>query len=208
VGDTFGTTTAANYVLVQGRAAGAGPIISTQGSDANITFNLSSKGASAVVFNTNNGAQSQMQVAHTASAVNFVQVTGSATNPGGSALANILFNGSDTNINGAIVTKGTGYIAFSGGGVTGSQALRVNMTNAVNTGNLIQIQGAAAGSAPSIQAISGASGADANIDLALTPKGTGNVRFGTYTADMTLTVQGFIEVKDSGGTIRKLAVIA
>jgi hypothetical protein len=82
------------------------------------------------------------------------------------------------------------------------------MTNAVSTGNLIQIQGAAAGSAPSIQAISGASGTDTNIDLTLTPKGTGLVRFGTYTANMALTIQGYVEIKDSGGTIRRLAVIA
>ena len=140
--------------------------------------------------------------------MNYVQVTGSATNPGGSALANILFTGSDASVNGAIVTKGTGYIAFAGGATTGSQALRVNMTNAVSTGNLIQIQGAAAGSAPSIQAISGASGTDTNIDLTLTPKGTGLVRFGTYTANMALTIQGYVEIKDSGGTIRRLAVIA
>jgi hypothetical protein len=53
-----------------------------------------------------------------------------------------------------------------------------------------------------------ATGSDTNIDLALTPKGTGNVRFGTYTASMALTVQGYIEIKDSGGTVRKLAVIA
>jgi hypothetical protein len=51
-------------------------------------------------------------------------------------------------------------------------------------------------------------GSDTNIDLALTPKGTGNVRFGTYTASMALTIQGYVEIKDAGGTIRKLAVIA
>jgi hypothetical protein len=168
---------------------------------------ISSSGSNSVRLFTGGIAQEQLRVAHTASAVNFVQVTGSATNPGGSALANILFTGSDASVNGAIVTKGTGYIAFAGGATTGSQALRVNMTNAVSTGNLIQIQGAAAGSAPSIQAISGASGTDANIDLTLTPKGTGNVRFGTYT-NTALSIAGYIEIKDSGGTIRRLAVVA
>jgi hypothetical protein len=51
-----------------------------------------------------------------------------------------------------------------------------------------------------------AQGSDTDIDLALTPKGTGRVRFGTYTAVVT-AVAGYIEVKDSGGTLRKLAVL-
>ncbi len=50
------------------------------------------------------------------------------------------------------------------------------------------------------------SGAD-NIDIALTPAGTGNVKFGTYGAEVAL-VAGYITIKDSGGTPRKLAVIA
>jgi hypothetical protein len=150
----------------------------------------------------------QFAVTNTASAVNYVQVTGQVTGAGAAALGGVLFTGSDTNVNGAITTKGVGYIAFAGGGSTSTQAFRVLTTNAANTGNLIQVQGAAAGSSPSIQAISGSNGSDANIDLTLTPKGTGNVRFGTYTASMALTVQGYIEIKDSGGTVRKLAVIA
>jgi hypothetical protein len=51
-----------------------------------------------------------------------------------------------------------------------------------------------------------AQGSDTDVDLALTPKGTGRVRFGTYTAVVT-AVAGYIEVKDSGGTLRKLAVL-
>ena len=50
-------------------------------------------------------------------------------------------------------------------------------------------------------------GAD-DIDLSLTPAGTGNVRFGTHSAVGAETVTGFITIKDSGGTSRKLAVIS
>jgi hypothetical protein len=52
-----------------------------------------------------------------------------------------------------------------------------------------------------------ASGGDTNIDLQLTPKGTGRVRFGTLTANADAPITGYIEVKDAGGTVRKLAVI-
>jgi hypothetical protein len=50
-------------------------------------------------------------------------------------------------------------------------------------------------------------GAD-DIDVTLTPAGTGRVRYGTHAAVTTETVTGFIEIKDAGGTIRKLAVVS
>jgi hypothetical protein len=45
----------------------------------------------------------------------------------------------------------------------------------------------------------------ADIDLALTPKGAGRVKYGTYTGTI-LTPTGYIEIVDSGGTIRRLLV--
>jgi len=110
---------------------------------------------------------------------NYLQLTGSVAGAGASALANILFTGTDSSVNGVLSVKGNGYVAFSGGGGTNSQALRVNLNNAVSTGNLLQIQGVAAGSAPVISAISGTSGTDTNIDITLTPKGTGRVNVTT-----------------------------
>jgi len=47
-----------------------------------------------------------------------------------------------------------------------------------------------------------------DIDLTLTPAGVGLVRFGTHSAIGAETVQGFITIKDAGGTPRKLAVVA
>ena len=46
---------------------------------------------------------------------------------------------------------------------------------------------------------------DSNIDFAITPKGTGVVQFGTYTAGV-LTPAGYITVKDSAGNTRRLLV--
>jgi hypothetical protein len=58
------------------------------------------------------------------------------------------------------------------------------------------------GAAPVLSSL----GSDTNIDLSLTPKGTGVIQFGTYTATVT-AVAGYILIKDAGGTTRKLAVL-
>jgi hypothetical protein len=67
--------------------------------------------------------------------------------------------------------------------------------------NYVQVTGAATGSGPTISA----QGSNADIDLNIAAKGTGNVRFGTYTAGV-LTPTGYITIKDSGGTTRRLLV--
>jgi hypothetical protein len=122
------------------------------------------------------GGPSQFRIVHTTSAVNYVQVTGSATGAASSALGGLSFTGSDASPNFAIGTKGTGYIAFYGQAATNVQSFRISNTNASSAGNLLQVQGAAAGSAPSISAISGTSGTDANVSINLVPKGTGTVQ--------------------------------
>ena len=50
------------------------------------------------------------------------------------------------------------------------------------------------------------SSADGNITL--TPNGTGKVKFGAFTALTSHTASGYIEIRDAGGTLRRLAVIA
>lgn len=47
-----------------------------------------------------------------------------------------------------------------------------------------------------------------DIDLSLVPAGTGVLKFGTHTTIASETITGYITVKDSGGTSRKLAVIS
>lgn len=74
-------------------------------------------------------------------------------------------------------------------------------SNSVNGFNLFS---SATGAAPSISTI----GLDADIDLRLVPKGTGNVRFGAHSDLVAETVTGYITVKDETGAIRKLAVVS
>jgi hypothetical protein len=252
VSEAFLTGTAVNYIDASGRQTGLGPILSVNGSDTNVRFNITSKGSEAVGIYTNLANQLQFNVAHTASAVNYIQATGSATGAGvtlsaqGSdsnvqfyyvskgtfphsflnsagneqfriastasavnyvnvtgaltgASPNISAQGSDTNIQIQLQAKGTGLVRFATGG-----GLQAYVSDTVSPVNYVSITGAATGGAPTISV----QGSDTNIDLAFTPKGTGNVRFGTYTANMALTIQGYVEIKDSGGTVRRLAVIA
>jgi hypothetical protein len=99
-----------------------------------------------------------------------------------------------------ISTKGTGTFEVKTNNFTQTQLL---VTHTANSVNRLSITGGIAGAAPVLST----NGSDTNIDLTLTPKGTGNVRFGTRTASADAAITGYIEIKDSGGTIRRLAVI-
>lgn len=70
--------------------------------------------------------------------------------------------------------------------------------------NYVTAYGAATGSPPSIKA----EGGDTNMDLLLTAKGSGVVRFGLHAAVTTETLSGYITVKDAAGNVRKLAVVS
>jgi hypothetical protein len=97
-----------------------------------------------------------------------------------------------------ISTKGTGTFEVKTNNFTQTQLLVTHTANAVNR---LSITGGIAGAAPVLST----NGSDTNIDLTLTPKGTGKVRFGTYTGTI-LTPTGYVEIKDAGGTIRRLLV--
>jgi len=182
------------YVQLQGASATSGGSYVTSSYQS---LYLSATGGQQIAFFTNGQGQTrQFNVAHTASAVNYVQVTGATTGN----RASISAQGSDSAVGLNYVTKSNGVHAF----YTNSNSLQVAISHVASPVNYIDLKGSIATASPVIST----AGSDTNIDLALTPKGTGVVRFGTYTANMALTVQGYIEIKDSGGTLRKLAVIA
>ena len=115
-----------------------------------------------IQFQTNTSVE-QFRVSHTASAVNYVQVTGSATGSGGTISA----QGSDANIPIFIQSKGTGWVEAKSNGKTALVAYNAS-SSAVN---YLQVEGRTSGNAPTLLA----NGSDTNIDLTLTPKGTGKV---------------------------------
>ena len=97
-----------NYAMVYGGATGSPPAFLVEGADANIQLRFLSKGTGACAFLTGGGVQAL--VSNTASAVNYLQLTGAATG----AAPTISAQGSDTNISLKLTPKGTGGLWFTG----------------------------------------------------------------------------------------------
>lgn len=70
------TANAVNYLAVTGAPTGNTPGIAMVGSDTNVGFNIQTQGTGAIGFLTN-GTTLQVSVIHTASATNYITMTGS-----------------------------------------------------------------------------------------------------------------------------------
>lgn len=105
-----GTASAVNYIQVAGGATGAPGVVtmSAQGSDTNVQFSYYSKGTGAHKFYTGGGSQLELEITHTASAVNYFSMTGGAT--GSPGLVTLSAAGSDSNISIRLTPKGSGAI--------------------------------------------------------------------------------------------------
>lgn len=73
-----------------------------------------------------------------------------------------------------------------------------------NAANYLQLLPGTAGSWVQIVA----AGTDTDVDIQLTTKGAGRVRLGASASNADAPITGYIEVKDTTGTVRKLAYIA
>jgi len=184
---------AVNYIEAQGQITAGAPSLSAAGSDTNIDLLMQSKGTGLLNFATGTGG-TQFLIAHTASSVNFIQASGGVAGSG----PTFTTQGSDTNVPLFLSTKGTGQYFFAS-----NSATQFNIGNTASAVNYLRVNGGATGNAATLSA----QGTDTNIDITLTPKGTGRVRFGTLTGTSDVAITGYIEVKDSAGTVRKLAVI-
>ncbi|MBL27904.1 MAG: hypothetical protein CMM50_10205 [Rhodospirillaceae bacterium] len=179
------------------------------------------------------GGVLQFQVSAVAGAANRIVARGSTSGNEVSLAA----EGSDTDIGIDLTPKGTGLVHVDGGlgetfrirsngfwgiepnevrrgasgaahhsfytnGFSGSEQFRVE--HAWSAVNYAMAKGGATGSGTSFCA----AGVDTNIDLLLTPKGSGLVRFGGHTAIGGESVTGYVTIRDAGGTTRKLAVVS
>ena len=184
--------TSNGYVQLQGSSATSNGSYVTSSAGS---LYISCAGTNAIgMFTNGQGGTRQFNISHTASAVNYVQVTGSATGN----RTTISSQGSDTNIGMSYNTKGSSGHIFNGN--AGSNTL-FNISGAASSANYLQVAPSATTVAPSLSA----QGSDTNIDLSLTPKGTGLVRFGTYVAG-ALTATGYINIKAADGTTYKVLV--
>lgn len=85
-----------------------------------------------------------------------------------------------------------GPVRAFGTGDTSAPDVYLEMQGNVTSGNPMLIAG----------------GTAADIHLAIIPKGAGHVWFGTHTANADAPVTGYVTIRDVGGVLRKLAVIA
>jgi hypothetical protein len=132
----------------------------------------------------------------TGSAVNHVGITNAATGDGPTIEA----KGDDSNVDLNVKPKGTGAILIKDG--DGNELVKTSRTaSAVNE---ITVANAATGNGPTLSA----TGDDTNIDLNITPKGTGDSVFSNKikvddviekTTDHGVEIDG-VTLKDSGGT--------
>jgi hypothetical protein len=106
---------AVNYFNVAGATTGNIPTLYASGSDTNISLLYQAKGTGAHYFQANSGlyvqnlsGNTQFAISNTTSAVNYLQVTGGATG----SPPYIVAAGSDTNIDLALFTAGTGVLKF------------------------------------------------------------------------------------------------
>jgi hypothetical protein len=159
------TASAVNYLLGRGQISGNSPSLRGAGSDANVSLFLGSQGAGNVRFLTNSLINEQFRIAHTANAVNYVQVTGAATGNDPTYSA----QGSDANVSLRYLSRGAGEHRFATN-TAGNIQFRV-IHGGSSVVNYLRVYGSAAGSAP----VMDVQGIDTNIDLNLNPKGTGTV---------------------------------
>ena len=141
-----------NFIQTSGSGASGSPFFyATGGSQAGLDFYTN--GSIGFKFRTNNGVNEQARISHTASAVNFVQVTGGVTAGGIATSPTIGSQGSDTNVSLNLNGKGNGGVRI------GAQRT-----------NFITVSGSGSGGG---LAIFTAEGGDTNISVVLQPKGTG-----------------------------------
>lgn len=154
------TANGVNFAQFWAGTTGGGYTLSAQGADTNISPYYLAKGTGSHIFGATGGIQ--FSIGNTASAVNYLAVTGGSAgnSPSESSL------GTDTNISKSYYTKGTGEHYFNTNGVV--QCIIGNVTNAVN---FLKLTGAVTGGTPTVAA----RGSDSNVDLLLSPKGTGKL---------------------------------
>jgi hypothetical protein len=180
---------AVNFWNLTGNTAGNAIGAAATGGDTNISLGFTTKGNGVSDFYSNNFGSLQFRVTHTASAVNYLQVTGGATGSGAALSA----QGSDTNISISLTSKGTGSVFPRSAGTTpfyvenpsfGAAFAVTQPGGATANANYLQVSATAAAGTPAVSVV----GSDTNIDLALTPKGDGYVVVDSaYSPNLTLT---------------------
>lgn len=189
------TANAVNRLSASGSTTGNPVGLGVDGTDTNVGFDLYSKGTGSIRFRTNSSGNNQFVVAHTASAVNYIQATGASTGNGPS----LSILGSDTDVNMILASKGAGGIVLQSGAGSRTIATFIDIASSVN---FLQFQGSATGNPLEISAV----GTDTNISWVYDSKGTGAHTFrshdggnGQFQVLSTVSASRWITVTGSNG---------
>ena len=153
------TASAVNYLQATGGAATFPAILSAQGSDSNVGLSFQTRGTGSHLFQTN-GATTQVEVVHNASANRWITLTGS--NGGncqiGTSAGNMNFgfakahiNGGMSVQNGLIDTESTGAFGIA----TNSGSVQFQVTHTASANRFITVTGSNGGN-PAITVSAGA----------------------------------------------------
>lgn len=192
------------YGILFGHTPTTGASIgSKDGKDINITSGQGGSNSNInldVVLNTSRirlrNATKDIVVIGSSSGNNWLDVAANST-------PSIVSNGSGGAVGLILSSKGTSGVSIYTNAATTEQFRVANTTSAVN---YVQVTGGIAGT-PAVVTIT-TNGSSTDTDIAVTPKGTGVLRFGTHSALAGESVTGYITIKDSGGTTRKIAVVS
>jgi hypothetical protein len=178
-GLNIGNPFAGDRIQILGGAASSNQVVITPdptSADTSVSIVLNALDGN--VFLTNTGGNSGLQ---------FQLATGAVE---------LSITGSDTNSAFAIQPRGNSSFQINEQTSNNSWFAAYGDSTSVNS---IRVVASHTGNAPQVQAV----GSDTNVDINLTPKGTGVVILGAYTSSAP-SATGYISVKDSTGTVRKL----
>jgi hypothetical protein len=184
------TTSAVNYVNVTGAATGSGPTISAQGSDSNIDFNIAAKGTGSVKIKTGSSSNTQVQFDDATTTGQYTLFSRDNSN-------NIQKLGAMGSANFGLYATGGGSVRFYTSSNVSDEQFRISHTTSAV--NYVQITGSATGNSPVLSA----QGSDTNINILLTPKGTGNVGIGTTSPSVKLEVDGNFKISNTQEILTK-----
>lgn len=145
----------------------------------------------------NNSPSISIVNAGSSGGLTLVRTTGAVTN------STRMFFDSSTSVTSIYNSNGSLLLNTNATPGTSAGANQFRVAPVASAVDYIQVTGSATANPANVTFT--AAGTDANINLVLTPKGTGTVKFGTYTAGVVVQA-GYITITDSGGTSRRLLV--
>ena len=135
----------------------------------------------------------QLRITHVASADNLFNFVGSD----GGVPTLRAFSSSNSNVSTGFVTQGTGNHNF----YTNTVTLQGRFTHTAGAVNWPDITGSVSGNPVRITA-----NGEADVGIMLAPRGSAFLHYGTLVADAGINNVGYIRIRDSGGTIRRIAI--